>query len=151
MPTSVSRAFWRNPGGRSILIGIVTPVGRVETAEMMSTFLLAGPAPPEAPALWQATHDESLKTGPSPSPPWLRASPLTHSRWNSSLPRRIGSSAGASAAAAIPMPPRTATAPRNIPTRPAFWNRDAESLALMVKSLPRLEAPNLDRRPTRLS
>ena len=37
-------------------------------------FLLTGPAPPLPPELWQATQDESLYTGPSPSPPWLRGS-----------------------------------------------------------------------------
>ena len=35
-------------------------------------FLLTGPAPPLPPELWQATQDESLYTGPSPSPPWPR-------------------------------------------------------------------------------
>ena len=43
-------------------------------------FLLTGPAPPLPPELWQATHDESLYTGPSPSPPWLRGSFAIHSR-----------------------------------------------------------------------
>ncbi len=37
-------------------------------------FLLIGPAPPLPPELWQATQDESLYTGPSPSPPWPRGS-----------------------------------------------------------------------------
>ncbi len=62
----------------------------------MSTFLLEGPPPPEPPELWQATHDESLKTGPRPSPRGLLGSPGVHSRRNNSRPSASRPGGGAS-------------------------------------------------------
>ena len=70
-------------------------------AVTISMFLSIVPAPPDPPRLWQATHDGPLKTGPRPSPPWLRGSSFTQTRSNNSRPSRSDVSEDASATARV--------------------------------------------------
>ena len=90
----------------------------------MSTFLLAGPAPPGPPPLWQETHEESLNTGPRPSPPWLLGSAGVHSRRNSSRPRR-GGRLGEHRRPRVVVPIPAKARPRTSARRPGSRSRSA--------------------------
>src|SRR4029077_1663316 len=128
--------FSKNTALRLVVSTFSTSTVLSGSADRMSTFLLAGPPPPGPPRLWQATQELSLKTGPRPSPPWLRGSLGSHSRRKSSRPSASSSAEGVFGAPGSAAESRPGDVARLIVETAAQAHRDnAREILLCVRMI----------------